>query len=344
MLTMRRRGGLGHWYIRGVHRIGAQKIWLAERSTGTADRALAESIRAKITRDLEAQALHGVRPDTRHLTFAEAAILYLEARPRSSADRARIGQLARAFGTRLLREIDAEAFERFRAEHLPGRAPNSVQRSKTVLSAVAKIGGVTLELPSYARRIELTRWLSLETADRLCNAYNERVRAVAILARYSGLRASDLARLERRDIDLAQFGGAGGILVRDPKNGVERVVPLHPRAREAITPCIAGKAWNDPLFISTSGARYADTTLTGGNPFSKAHETACRRAGISDFRWHDWRHHWATWMLRPAAEGGAGVDLKTLMTLGGWRSIEQVARYAGAMTAASAAPLLARIA
>lgn len=45
-------------------------------------------------------------------------------------------------------------------------------------------------------------------------------------------------------------------------------------------------------------------------------------AGISDFRWHDLRHTWASWLVQ------AGVPLAALQEMGGWESIEMVRRYA----------------
>lgn len=59
----------------------------------------------------------------------------------------------------------------------------------------------------------------------------------------------------------------------------------------------------------------------GGNPLSKAHKTACLKAGIKNFRVHDWRHHWASWMVM------SGCDLYTLMKLGGWTTPRMVQRY-----------------
>ena len=50
--------------------------------------------------------------------------------------------------------------------------------------------------------------------------------------------------------------------------------------------------------------------------------TACAKAGIEGFRVHDWRHDWAARMVM------AGVDLYTLMRLGGWSSLQMVQRYA----------------
>lgn len=54
----------------------------------------------------------------------------------------------------------------------------------------------------------------------------------------------------------------------------------------------------------------------------RAWNTACRRAGIEDFRFHDLRHTWASWLIQ------SGVPLSVLQEMGGWESIEMVRRYA----------------
>ncbi|EPY6620815.1 site-specific integrase, partial [Shigella flexneri] len=53
-----------------------------------------------------------------------------------------------------------------------------------------------------------------------------------------------------------------------------------------------------------------------------AWKAALRRAGIDDFRFHDLRHTWASWLVQ------AGVPLSVLQEMGGWESIEMVRRYA----------------
>lgn len=55
---------------------------------------------------------------------------------------------------------------------------------------------------------------------------------------------------------------------------------------------------------------------------TKAWYNALQRAGISDFRWHDLRHTWASWHVQN------GTSLNELMELGGWSSFEMVLRYA----------------
>lgn len=54
----------------------------------------------------------------------------------------------------------------------------------------------------------------------------------------------------------------------------------------------------------------------------RAWNSACRRAGIEDFRFHDLRHTWASWLIQ------SGVPLSVLQEMGGWESIEMVRRYA----------------
>lgn len=46
------------------------------------------------------------------------------------------------------------------------------------------------------------------------------------------------------------------------------------------------------------------------------------KAGIEDFRSHDLRHTWASWLIQ------SGVPLSVLQEMGGWESIEMVRRYA----------------
>ncbi|MFC3875089.1 tyrosine-type recombinase/integrase, partial [Neisseria musculi] len=53
-------------------------------------------------------------------------------------------------------------------------------------------------------------------------------------------------------------------------------------------------------------------------PWKKALEAV----GIEDFRWHDLRHTWASWLVQ------SGVSLYALKEMGGWENIEMVQKYA----------------
>lgn len=54
---------------------------------------------------------------------------------------------------------------------------------------------------------------------------------------------------------------------------------------------------------------------------TKAWRHALKRAGITDFRWHDLRHTWASWHVQN------GTPLNALQELGAWESVEMVRRY-----------------
>lgn len=56
---------------------------------------------------------------------------------------------------------------------------------------------------------------------------------------------------------------------------------------------------------------------------TKAWIKACQRAGIdAGFTFHDLRHTWASWHVM------GGTPLSVLQTLGAWRSLDMVQRYA----------------
>ncbi len=55
---------------------------------------------------------------------------------------------------------------------------------------------------------------------------------------------------------------------------------------------------------------------------NKAWSGALRLAGISNFRSHDLRHTWASWLVQ------SGVSLLALKEMGGWETLEMVQRYA----------------
>ncbi len=81
------------------------------------------------------------------------------------------------------------------------------------------------------------------------------------------------------------------------------------------------------VFVHTEAWHRSDGTPTAKVSkmrinHNTAWKTGLRRAGIENFRFHDLRHTWASWLVQ------AGVPLSALQEMGGWESIEMVKRYA----------------
>jgi integrase len=83
------------------------------------------------------------------------------------------------------------------------------------------------------------------------------------------------------------------------KSGKSRRVGLRPLVRAVLlaTWTEQGRPDSATVFLNRRGKPYADTRQTGGNPLTSAYRTAYRKAGITGFRIHDWRHHFAVCRL-----------------------------------------------
>jgi integrase len=55
---------------------------------------------------------------------------------------------------------------------------------------------------------------------------------------------------------------------------------------------------------------------------TKTWHNTLKKVGITEFRWHDLRHTWASWHVQ------SGTPLHVLQELGAWESVEMVRKYA----------------
>ena len=149
-------------------------------------------------------------------------------------------------------------------------------------------------------------------------------RPLVVLAINTGLRWSEQAALRWEDVDLL----TGFLTVRLGKNGQSRRVPLNSAARSALRAATALRERPDdpgePVFRAAyrtvsrefvRGVGAAQATLRA----SDQREEAARLDGVT---WHALRHTFASRLVT------AGVDLRTVQELGGWRTLSMVHRYA----------------
>ena len=133
------------------------------------------------------------------------------------------------------------------------------------------------------------------------------------MARFSlatGLRESNVTQLEWSEVDLQRR--CAWIHADQAKAGKSIAVPLNDDAMAVLRSQISKHETN--VFT------YKNKPVGVAN--TKAWRAALVRAGISDFRWHDLRHTWASWHVQN------GTPLHALKELGGWADLTMVLRYA----------------
>ena len=329
-LHLRKRGRI--WYIKGVVKVGKEKKTIEEFSTGLDSKQKAQEYLARLTTELQDELIHGPSGRAKHLTVGDMALAYAERPGRHHpTDLWRLEQLLEHIEDCAVADV-LEGWQRFKKRRCEGLAPGTVDRFRTVLQAALNFGCaehnlVAPKLPTIKYSNKRTRFLTIDEQERLVASYALHVQPIALTLCFQGCRTQEALQLDWRHVDV----GRREIFFARTKNGEPRTVSMHKRVFEALstlyidrlTP-IAGH-----VFLNRWGRPYADTReyrLPGGNPIAKAHGTACRRAGIEDFRVHDWRHHWACRAVM------SGVDLPTIKRLGGWKDLESVSRYAAVST------------
>lgn len=342
MLTMRRRGKAQTFYIRGSVSFGGRTIEVDEFSSGTANEDSAAHLMAQKEIELREQLMFGPRAVASKATISDAFDAYLNKAPKPhSTDVVRVEVMRLRIGTHNL--VDARAaWHEFRDAYLLGHAPAGQDRYRSLLQACVNVYHDKHGLPAFKLKAipfdnQRIRFLSYEDRDRLIGSYAKHVQPIATMFAFQGPRTQEALQLVwgARGADMDR----GTLFFPRTKTGNPRTVEIHPRVRAVLQPqwLERGRPKSGHVFLNRFGRPYTDTRdlkVQGGNPIKRAHNTACRRAEIEDFTVHDWRHHWASHCVM------AGIDLPTIMRLGGWKSLRMVQRYAAVDTSHMKAAVL----
>lgn len=306
-LVIKRRHDSPNWYIRGT--VCGKEI---DETTGVADKAQAEQIRAKREWELVSRKLGGGRAAS---TWIDAALSYIE----NGGERRFEKPLTDYFGVTPLSEIGQAEVEACARKLYPGLKPASVNRLVftpvcAILTHAARrklCDKPTFERPKQPKG--RVRWLTYKESEVLIAACSPHIAPLVEFMLYTGCRIGEALELDWREVDLNR----AHVSFLDTKNGKDRGVPLHPRAFAAIAN-IHGRSGK--VFRRPDGEPYEPKDGEGGQ-IKTAFRGACRRAGIENFTPHCCRHTWATWYY--IATG----DLAGLMRLGGWETPTMVMSY-----------------
>ena len=171
------------------------------------------------------------------------------------------------------------------------------------------------KLKTYPEPKLRIRWITREEAEGLLSELPEWLAAMARFALATGLRQANVYGLEWTQVDLQR--GVAMIHADQAKARRAIGVPLNDDAITVIRKQL-GKHLRR-VFVGPDGSQMDSWHQFGAQQEWKA---ACERAKISNFRWHDLRHTWASWHVQ------LGTPLYVLKELGGWETLEMVNRYA----------------
>lgn len=140
----------------------------------------------------------------------------------------------------------------------------------------------------------------MDEAKVLIEQLPQHQKMTVLFALATGLRQSNILKLKWSQVDLTNRFLY--VEARDFKGRKHHGIPLNDAAFQVL--------------MSQPGKHESRVFTYKGQPLEAANtaawKKALKRAGIKDFRWHDLRHTWATWLRK------AGTPTHELQILGGW--------------------------
>lgn len=301
------------WWIRFTAP-GGERI---RCSAATEDKTQAQEFHDKLKAEAWRVSKVGEKPK---YTWDEAAYKWLmetEHKASHKQDAQQIAWIQQFFRGRLLskmtREMIAEVGEIKRKE----TSPSTANRYLALIRAILRRAALDWEWIEKAPYIRLykepkrrIRWISPHQVIILLNELPEHLVDLVKFSLSTGLRKRNVTELEWSQVDLLR--NVAWIHADQAKGRKSIHISLNSTALEVLRKQM-GK---HPARVFTYNGRPITQTNT------RAWRKALIRAGIEDFRWHDLRHTWASWL----AQGG--VPLNVIQEMGAWESTEMVKRYA----------------
>lgn len=310
-MSIYKRGNV--WWIRFTTPGGE----LVRRSSETENRRAAQEYYDKLKAESWQIAKLGHKP-TR--TWDEAAYRWLQEKSHKKSHHSDVyivKWLQPFFSMRPLNEITrdmvAEIVEAKRKESSPSRANRIIALIRAVLRKAELDWGWLDKAPAlrmYPEPKHRVRWLTPEQLNRLLLELPEHQREAVIFAASTGLRQANVVRLEWSQVNLESK--TAWIYADQAKGGRDIHVSLNETALAVLRRQL--------------GKHQARVFTYNGEPYNRAYtkawQKALKRAGIDNFRWHDLRHTWASWLAQK------GVPLHDIQEMGGWETAAMVRRYA----------------
>ncbi len=158
-----------------------------------------------------------------------------------------------------------------------------------------------------------TRFLTVDEMNRLLKCANEYVRPIIFTALNTGMRLNEILGLKWTQVHLTSVIDPSIFIPgQTAKNNKDRWIPLNDDMINLFTKMQDNTS--EFVFLNKNGVRYKSVRT--------AFTTSLKKAGITDFRFHDLRHTFASHFAMNVG------DLLTLKEILGHSSMDMVQRYA----------------
>ena len=309
-MSLYRRGGT--WWIRFTTPSGER----VRCSARTKDKAKAQELEDKLKGEAWRVQKLGERP---RRTWDEAALKWLQESEKATIeeDKAKVRWLQPFLRARYLDSINREQIAdlaRIKAEQ---SSPSTANRYLALIRAILRKAAFEWEWIDRVPKVKLyrearrrIRWITPEQAQTLLCELPPHQADIVTFALSTGLRQSNVLKLEWSQVDLERR--VAWIHADQAKGGRPIHVSLNSTAAEVLVRQL-GKHPGRVFTFNGKPVAWANT---------RAWREALKRAGIENFRWHDLRHTWASWLVQ------RGTPSNVLQEMGAWESEGMVRRYA----------------
>ncbi len=264
-----------------------------------------------------------VLDEARHLTgktWNDAASLWLAEMAHKRTidhDRRKLEWLRPQIGQLKLIDVDRHIIAAIAERKLAESSPSTANRYLALIRAIVRKAAFDWEWIHNPPRVRLVkepgrrvRWLTPDQVRALLHELEPHQRDACLFALATGLRHSNVAGLRWAQVDFRRK--TAWLYADQTKNNEDLHVSLNETALQALT----RQRGKHPEYVFTYKNRPIKRFTT------KSWYQALKRAQITNFRWHDLRHTWASWLVQE------GVPLYSLQEMGGWKTASMVRKYA----------------
>lgn len=308
------------WKRAGIYyvKLTAPDGTLLRRTTGTTDRTKAEEYHDKLKAELWDLARLKQKPKR---TWDEAALRWLKEMAHKKSYRGDV-QRIRWFTPHLrgktMDQVSRDMIDRIVSRRLARRSDRTKDLYVALIRAIFRKAMRDWEwlenIPAFKTYEKggkvRVRFLTHDQANNLLERLPAHQREVVMFALATGLRQGNILGLTWDRVDMTRRMVT--IEHGDTKNGEALGVPLN----DVALGVLGRQRGKHRTHVFT----FRGDRLRSAN--NRAWRAALKACGITNFRWHDLRHTWASWLRQN------DVPTWVLQELGGWKSESMVRRYA----------------